>query len=94
MATLTCSLNVTIPITGTNSWSHNNTDIPLSQTRQTGNTFILLLQNLQPSDAGVYQCEFNDFANSGWKLERSIRLFITGIAIYSYLCMHGHNLLD
>ena len=85
MATLTCSLNITIPITGTNTWSHNNTDIPLSQTRQTGNTFILLLQNLQPSDAGVYRCKFNDFANSGWKLERSIRLFITGIAIYSYL---------
>ena len=80
MATLTCSLNVTIPDInrGTNSWSHNGTLIPLSQTRQTGDTFTLLLQNLQPSHAGVYQCELNDVANSGWKLQRSIRLFIIG----------------
>ena len=84
MATLTCSLNITIPNRGTNSWSHNDIDIPLSQTRQTGNTFTLLLQNLQPSDAGVYRCKFNDFANSGWVLGRSIRLFITGIALHMY----------
>ena len=88
MATLTCSLNITIP-DGTreiNLWSRNSTDIPSSQTRQTDNTFTLLLQNLQPSDAGVYRCKFNDFANSGWRLERSIRLFITGNNThYSYV---------
>ena len=81
MATLTCSLNVTIPqaAMGTNFWIHNDTVIiPFSQTTQIGNTYTLLLQNLQPSVAGVYRCLFNDFADSGWILVRNIRLFSIG----------------
>ena len=80
MANVTCSLNVTIPqaAMGTNLWLHNNTVIPFNQTTQTGNTFTLLLQNLQPSVTGVYRCLFNDFADSRWILVRSIRLFFIG----------------
>ena len=79
MASLTCSLNITIPFTVTVTWSHN-TDLitDLSQITQTGNTTTLLIENLQPSDAGVYQCTFNDLAGSGWVLRRNVRLFITG----------------
>ena len=59
MATLTCSLNITIPSTVIVSWSHNIINfIDSSQITQTGNTTILLIENLQSSDAGDYQCVF------------------------------------
>ena len=79
MATLTCSLNITIPSTVIVTWSHNTSLITdLSQITQTGNTTVLLIENLQTSDAGDYQCVFNDAVGSGWTLSRNIRLFITG----------------
>ena len=79
MATLTCSLNITIPSTVIVAWTHNNINfIDSSQITQTGSTTTLQIQNLQPSDAGVYQCVFNDAVGSGWVLRRNIRLFITG----------------
>ena len=82
MATLTCSLNITIPSTVIVTWSHNNTNfIDRSQISQTDNTTTVLIQNPQPSDAGDYQCGFNDALGSGWSLRRNIRLIITGIAI-------------
>ena len=79
IATLTCSLNITIPSTVIVSWTHNDTlFIDSSQITQTGNTTTLLIENLQPSDAVDYQCVFNDAVGSGWTLRRNIRLFITG----------------
>ena len=75
MASVTCSLNVTIPSTVTVSLIHNNT-ISLSPN---GNITTLLIENIQPSDAGVYQCVFNDSIGSGWVLRRNIRLIIIGM---------------
>ena len=87
MATLTCSLNITIPSTVIVIWSHNeNLITDLSQISQTGNTTTLLIGNLQPSDAGDYECVFNDAFGSGWRLRRNIRLFITGSYVaYVYM---------
>ena len=80
MATLTCSLNMTIPSTVIVSWIHNNTNfIDSRQITQTDSTTTLLIGNLQPSDAGVYRCGFNDAIGSGWVLRRNIRLFIIGM---------------
>ena len=83
MATLTCSLNITIPSTVIVSWIHNNTNfIDSSQITQTDSTTTLLIENLQPSDAGDYQCVFNDALGSGWTLRRNIRLITTGLYVY------------
>ena len=80
MATLICSLNITIPSTVIVIWSHNTNFITdLSQITQTGNTTTLLIENLQPSDAGDYQCVFNDVLGSGWTLRRNLRLVIPGM---------------
>ena len=80
MATLTCSLNITIPSTVIVTWSHNeNLITDLSQITSTGNTTTLLIENLQPSDAGDYQCGFNDALGSGWVLRRNIKLIIIGM---------------
>ena len=79
MATLTCSLNITIPSTVIVSWTHNIINfVDSSQIIQTGNTTTLLIGNPQPSDAGHYQCVFNDAVGSGWILRRNIRLIIAG----------------
>ena len=80
MATLTCSLNITIPSTVIAFWTHNN--IIFSQITIADNTTTLLMRNLQPSDAGDYQCVFNDQVGSGWILRRNIRLIITGLCVY------------
>ena len=62
------------------TWSHNtNLITDRSQIRKAGSTTTLLIDNLQPSDAGVYQCVFNDVIDSGWALRRNIILFITGM---------------
>ena len=80
MATLTCSLNITIPSTMIVAWVYSNTNfIDSSQITTAGNTTTLLIRNLQPSDAGDYECVFNDLVGSGWVLRRNIRLFITGM---------------
>ena len=83
MASVTCSLNITIPYTVIVTWSNNtNLITDLSQITTAGNTTTLLIENLQPSDAGDYQCVFNDAIGSGWTLRRNIRLFITGLYVY------------
>ena len=79
MATLTCSLNVTIPSNMIVLWIHNGTFIRLGQTSKVGNTTTLTIKNVQSSDAGVYQCVFNDAFGSGWVLRRNTVLFITGM---------------
>ena len=80
MATLTCSLNVTIPSSVAFLWRHNSssTAIPNSQVSTAGSTTTLTIENLQSSDAGVYQCVFNDAFGGGWMLRRNIMLLITG----------------
>ena len=85
MATLTCSLNVTIPFGSVVFWTHNITiAIHFNHTSTAGSTTTLTIENPQSSDAGGYQCVFNDVANSGWILRRNIMLLITGILVYSY----------
>ena len=80
MATLTCSLNVTIPSDAAVTWRHNNTiNVPLSQVSTTGSTTTLTIENPQSSDTGDYECIFNDVIGSGWILRRNIILLITGI---------------
>ena len=66
---LMCSLNVTIPSSMTVTWSHNGTTTPPNEVLTAGNTTTLVIRNPQPSDAGVYQCVFND---TGWMLRRNI----------------------
>ena len=82
MATLTCSLNVTIPSNAAVTWRHNNTvNILLSQVSTTGSTTTLTIGNPQSSDAGDYECIFNDVVGSGWILRRNIILLITGMYV-------------
>ena len=82
MTSITCSLNITIPSTVIIAWSHNASLITdFSQITATGSTTTLLIDNLQPSDAGDYQCVFNDSNGSGWVLQRNIKLIIIGIII-------------
>jgi len=86
MASVACSLNVTIPSSVIVLWLHNGSLVDnfimtttANEVMQTGNTATLLIRNLQPSDAGVYQCIFHDVADSEWILRRNIMLFITGM---------------
>ena len=77
MTSITCSLNITIPSTVIVTWSHNTSLITdLSQVTTTDSTTTLLIENLQPSDAGDYQCAFNDTA--GYVLRRNTILLIVG----------------
>ena len=48
MATLTCSLNVTIPSSMTVTWSHNGNDImiPSNEVSTTGSTTTLTIETL------------------------------------------------
>ena len=68
-----CSLNVTIPSSMTVTWLHNGTIImtPPNEILTAGSTTTLVIRNPQSSDAGVYQCVFNDSVN-GWMLSRNI----------------------
>ena len=85
MATLTCSLNVTIPSTVMVTWLHNGSVVMTASSN--GNTATLSIQNLQPSDAGVYQCVFNDTA--GYVLRRSTNLLIVGkLVILTHYCVY------
>ena len=81
MASVTCSLNITIPSTVIVTWSHNSSVITTSpnELMQTGNTVTLLIGNFQPSNVGIYQCVFDDTSGSGWILHRNIRLIIAGM---------------
>ena len=85
MATLTCSLNITIPDTVAIVWAHNNNVITMAErVTKTGNTTTLLVENVQPSDAGDYQCAFNDALGSTWTLRRNIRVHIIGKFCINY----------
>ena len=85
---LTCSLNVTIPSSMTVTWLHNGTIVmttPPNEVLTAGSTTTLLIRNPQSSDAGDYQCVFNDSVN-GWMLKRNI----TGSYLYYFFIdMHA-----
>ena len=71
---LMCSLNTDIPSSVTVTWLHNGSDvviIPPNEVLTVGNTTTLIIVNPQPSDAGVYQCVFNDTVDQ-WILRRNI----------------------
>ena len=71
---LMCSLNIDISSNVTVTWLHNgsiNLTPSLNAVTQAGNTTTLQIENLQPLDAGVYQCVFNDTAKH-WVLKRNI----------------------
>ena len=78
---LTCSLNINIPSSVMVTWTSNNTVITIPTNKIIkieSTTTTLQMENLQLSDAGVYQCVFNDAAN-GWTLRKTITLLITGM---------------
>ena len=64
-----CSLNIDIPSSVKDTWLHNGSDV--GTTNKTGNTTTLIIANPQPSDAGVYQCVFNDTVGM-WTLKRNL----------------------
>ena len=70
---LMCSLNINISMA---TWLHNDSitmTTPRSEITTAGNTTTLVIRNLQPSDAGVYQCVFSDTSDT-WTLTRNIGL--------------------
>ena len=77
MATLTCSLNITIPATLFIRWSYNNGNLMEGSTN--GNTARLQIQDPR---AGVYQCRFYGILD-GWIVGRNIRLVIAGRHTYN-----------
>ena len=81
MTSITCSLNITIPLSTIIIWSYNR-DIATTASNKnairSSHSTTLLIENPRSSDAGVYWCVFNGVANDGWILRRNIRLLITG----------------
>ena len=73
---LMCSLNIDIPSSVTVTWTHNSNLVmttPPNEVLTAGNTTTLVIVNPQPSDAGAYQCVFNDTVDQ-WTLRRNIIL--------------------
>ena len=93
MATLTCSLNITIPSTVIMVWLHNNNNVHSPEVIETANTRTLVIRNFQTSDAGVYQCVFNDVLGSGWTLRRNTEVKGKFIHVRSNSHMHVHRSL-
>ena len=69
---LMCSLSINISSSVTIIWLQNGIAVMKTFT-QTGNTTTLLRENPKPSDAGVYQCVF-DNTYYQWIGNRSITL--------------------
>jgi len=86
MASLMCSLNVTIPSSVIVSWRHNGSLVSSTSPNNGTQTATLLIRDLQPSDTGVYRCVFNN-PTIGWVLRRNIRLFITGMFVHMILAI-------
>ena len=55
---LMCSLNIDIPSSVTVTWTHNSNIVITNGVSIAGNTTTLVIENPQPSYAGVYQCAF------------------------------------
>ena len=56
---LMCSLNINISSNVTVTWLHNGS-VVMTTPAVTGSTTTLQIENPKPSDAGVYQCVFDD----------------------------------
>ena len=73
---LMCSLNINISSNVMVTWLHNGsiamTTSP-NEVTTAHNTTKLVIRNIQPSDAGVYQCVFNDTFDN-WTLTRNLAL--------------------
>ena len=90
MATLTCSLNITIPFDMLVFWDHNGNIVTTASNKnaiQTSHSTTLIIRNLQSSDGGLYRCTFNIFFNNRWVLRRHIRLLITSIFLLLCTCL-------
>ena len=70
---LMCSLNINISSNVIVTWLHNGSVAMATQVITAGNTTKLVIRNIQPSDAGVYQCVFNDTFDN-WMLTKNIAL--------------------
>ena len=89
MATLTCSLNVTIPSSMIIIWIHNGSFVWTDGVSRAGKSTTLVIEDPEPSDAGHYECQFNNAINNGWTLIRNIRLSIAGVSLHgesAYTC--------
>ena len=75
---LTCSLNITIPPGMTITFLHNDSILATLtvMTHNNSNTISLLTRRVTLSDAGVYQCVFND--TTGYILSANITLLLLG----------------
>ena len=62
-------------------WYHNGIVVRTVNALSSKST-TLVIEDPEPSDAGDYECEFNNAINNGWTLRRNIRLFITSM----FLC--------
>ena len=85
MATLTCSLNITIPYSMFVTWDHNGSIATTASNKnaiQTSHSTTLLIRNPQSSDVGLYRCTFNNVVNDGWVLRRHIRLLFTSMYLW------------
>ena len=82
MATLTCSLNVTIPTNMGVQWTRVTRGKKfLNSGDRTGNTTTTTIVIRQPSDNDVYQCLFSDTSGSNWAAARHIKLRIPGMFV-------------
>jgi len=70
MVKLACSLNINIPSGVIITWFHNGSVIFTTKVFQNNST-MLQYAKTRPSDAGVYQCVFND-TTTGYILRRNI----------------------
>ena len=88
---VTCLLNITMLPDMIVHWIHNFKIVssPPANITTAGKATTLVIENLQPSDAGVYRCQFTD-RSSRWTLTRDIRLVIGSkfICTTCYACSY------
>ena len=73
---LSCALNVSIPSGMVITWLHNGNVVNQTTKEKQASNSVILMTNTQPSDAGVYQCVFNDTV-IGYTPRRNITLLST-----------------
>ena len=65
-------------------WTHNSSFVRIGGVSRAAKSTTLVIEDPEPSDAGDYECVFNNAINNGWILRRRIRLlnFITSMFLY------------
>ena len=81
MATLACSLNVTILTNMAVQWTRVHDKKLLNSGDRPDNTTTTTIVIRQPSDADVYQCLFSDTSGSNWAAARHIKLRIPSMFV-------------